>query len=481
MVNLKPFQREFLRRAVSPAINVAALSMPRGNGKSFLAAHIITRALTPGDALFAAGKEVVQCAGSIDQARAVFGFVRAALEPTGEYRFIDSVTRLGITHKETNTKLRVISSNGSTAMGLVNTVLAVADEPGSWEIAGGQLMWDALTGALGKPGSPMRIVIIGTLAPRATHSGHWWHDLVSDGSRGKTYVMALQGEAETWDSWATIRKANPLTNLAGKDGADFRAQLKEERGKARADSRLTASFLSYRLNLPSADAAEVLLTIDDWKRVEDRAVPEAEGRPVVGVDLGGGRAWSAAVAIFPSGRCEAMAIAPGVPDLEAQEKRDRVPAGTYRRLFEMGQLGVADGLRVQPPGQLWARIRERWGKPKVVILDRFRLAEMQDAVKGGARLEPRVTRWSEAAFDIRSLRKMAQDGPLSMDVDSRLLTAVSLSRARVKNDDAGNTRLVKHGTNNQSRDDVAQALTLAAGGVERLPKRSSGVYIGIAG
>ena len=61
-------------------------------------------------------------------------------------------------------------------------------------------MWDALTGALGKPGSPMRIVIIGTLAPRAAHSGHWWHDLVSDGSRGKTYIMALQGEAETWDT-----------------------------------------------------------------------------------------------------------------------------------------------------------------------------------------------------------------------------------------------------------------------------------------
>ena len=32
-------------------------------------------------------------------------------------------------------------------MGLVNVPLVVADEPGSWEIGGGQLMWDALTGA----------------------------------------------------------------------------------------------------------------------------------------------------------------------------------------------------------------------------------------------------------------------------------------------------------------------------------------------
>ena len=476
-MKLRRFQTEFLRRALAPDVSIGALSLPRGNGKSFLAAHILTRCMTPGDPLFADGKEVVQCAGSIEQARMVYGFVRAALEPSGEYRFIDSVTRLGVTHKMTNTKLRVISSNGKTAMGLVNVSLAVADEPGSWEIAGGLLMWDALTGALGKPGSPLNIIVIGTLAPGATHSGHWWYDLVQDGSRASTYVMALQGDAETWDQWPTIRKANPLTAIS----AEFRAQLREERDAARADTRLRARFLSYRLNVPSLDDAETLLTVDDWKRIEGRAIPDAEGRPVVGVDLGAGRSWSAACAVWPNGRAEALAVAPGIPDLGEQERRDRVPAGTYSRLFDMGQLSIAEGLRVQPPALLWAAIRERWGKPKVIVCDRFRLADMQDAVKGGARLEPRVVRWSEAAQDIRALRKQAKDGPLAVDVDSRMLTAVSLSRARVKNDDAGNVRLVKNGTNNQSRDDVAQALTLACGAVERQPKRTGGFYIGIAG
>ena len=192
-MKLRRFQTEFLRRAMNPGTDTAALSMPRGNGKSFLAAHLITRAMTPGDAMFQAGKEVVQCAGSIEQARMVFGFVRAALEGTNEYRWIDSVTRLGATHKETNTKLRVISSSGKTAMGLVNVGLAVADEPGSWELAGGLLMWDALTGAQGKPGSPLKIIVIGTLAPMATGAGHWWWDMVHDGSKASTYVMALQG------------------------------------------------------------------------------------------------------------------------------------------------------------------------------------------------------------------------------------------------------------------------------------------------
>ena len=435
---------------------------------------LITRALTPGDVLFQAGKEIVLLAGSIEQSRLVYGFVRAALEGTNEYRWIDSVTRLGATHKESNTKLRIISSNGKTAMGLVNVSLAVADEPGSWELAGGELLWTALTGALGKPGSPLKIVVIGTLAPLATGAGHWYWDLVHDGTKGSTYVQAIQGQLEGWDTWATIRRANPLTAIS----ADFRAQLLEERDAARLDSRLKARFCSYRLNVPSADTSEVLLTVDDWKAVERRAVPEAEGRPVVGVDLAAGRAWSAAVAIFPSGRTEALAVAPGIPDLEAQEKRDRIEPGTYQKLYEMGQLAIAEGLQVQPPGQLWASIRARWGRPKVIICDRFRLAELQDAVKNGARIEPRVTRWSEAAYDIRSLRRQAKDGNLSVDAGSRLLLTTSLRRAMVINDDAGSTRLAKRGTHNTARDDVAAALVLAAGAVERLPKRSGGIYLG---
>ena len=270
MVVLRKFQREFLRRALSPDVDIAALSLPRGNGKTFLAAHILTKCLTPGDELNQPGKEYVQCAGSIEQARMVYGFCRAALEPYGEYSFIDSVTRLGITHRPSNTKLRVISSNGKTAMGLINVGMAIADEPGSWEIGGGQLMWDALTGALGKPGSPMRIVIIGTLAPLGTGAGHWWWDLVHDGSRGSTYVMSVQGKSETWDKWSTIRKANPLTAIS----ADFRRKLLEERDNARGDARLKARFLSYRLNIPTRDESDVLLTVEDWKMVEGREVPE---------------------------------------------------------------------------------------------------------------------------------------------------------------------------------------------------------------
>ena len=248
---------------------------------------------------------------------------------------------------------------------------------------------------------------------------------------------------------------------------EFRAKLLEERNEARGDVRLKSRFLSYRLNIPSASESDVLLTVDDWKSVVDRETPERKGRPIVGVDLGGGRAWSAATALYQSGRVEALAVAPGIPDLGEQERRDRVPKGTYERLYDCGQLDVATGLKVQPPAQLWEAIRERWGRPLVIICDRFRLAELEDAVKTGARIESRMTRWSEQSFDIRALRKIAKDGPLAVASDSRLLIETSLARSKVRNDDAGNVVQVKRGTNNCGRDDVASALVMAAGGHAR--------------
>ena len=104
-----------------------------------------------------------------------YAFVRAALEPTGEYRFIDSTTRLGITHKASNTKLRAISSNAKSAFGLVNVPMAVIDEPGALEIVGGQMMADALFTAQGKVGSALKLVLIGTLSPMATGPAYWWY------------------------------------------------------------------------------------------------------------------------------------------------------------------------------------------------------------------------------------------------------------------------------------------------------------------
>ena len=239
--------------------------------------------------------------------------------------------------------------------------------------------------------------------------------------------------------------------------------------------------MSYRLNLPSADEAAMLLSVDDFERMADRDVGERSGRPIVAIDLGAGRSWSSAVCVWQSGRISALAVAPGIPDITVQEDRDQVPRGTYSRLIETGRLRLAHGLRVQPPAALMEAVKEEWGEPELLVCDRFRLNELIDCVNG-TQVVPRVSRWSEAAFDIRALRQLAVDGPLSVEPESRPLLAASLSVAMVKNDDQGNTRLAKKGSNNTSRDDVAAALVLGAGVYQRAraqPKRS-GAYLGTA-
>ena len=72
--------------------------------------------------------------------------------------------------------------------------------------------------------------------------------------------------------------------------------------------------------------------------------------------------------------------------------------------------------------------------------------------------------WSKLYFDIRALRKGFKDGPFSVEESSRPLLMASLAAAHVKNDDLGNTRLSKRNSDQKARDDVAAALTLAAGG-----------------
>ena len=459
---LRPFQRRFIRAATAPGVDTAALSLPRGNGKSALAGHLLSRILDPADPLFRPGTESVLCAASIEQSRIVFRFARETLEPRGGYRFLDSFTRCGITHRSTGARLRIIGSNGKTAMGLVGCPWAICDEPGAWEVNGGTLLHDAIETAKGKPGSPLRAVYIGTIAPS---TGGWWHGLVDDGTHDSTVVHALRGNPERWDQWAEIRRCNPLVNIS----SEFREKLLQERNAARSDSRLKARFLSYRLNHPAGDESTMLLTVDDWERVTSREVPERAGRPIIGIDLGAGRAWSAAVAIWRSGRVEAIALAPGIPDLAAQEKRDRVPAGMYRALVAGGALRVAEGLRVQPAAELVRAVREAWGSVEVIICDRFRLAELQDCVNGTP-IVPRIARWSEASADIRATRKAAKDGPLACAPESRPLLTASLAAAMVKTDDQGSVRLAKRGTNNTGRDDVGAALVLAAGALSRAPK-----------
>ena len=461
-----PFQQQFMKAAFDGRYHTVAASWPRGAGKTTIMGHLIAEAMNPYSPHFRPGAEPVLVASSIAQARQAFRVAREILQPQKEHGFLDSGNRIAITHRATNTELRIIGSNAKQSFGLVNAHYAFVDEPGAMEILAGAMLWDSLVTAQGKVGSPLRILIVGTLGPMATDATHWWHSLAHSKTTATKYVQLIQGDRARWKDLRHAYAVNPVARL----DSDTRAKMREERDEALRDDRLLARWMTYRLNRPERSESDVLIRVEDWERVCERAVPERKGRPLVAVDLGGGRAWSAATAHYGNGRVEAIALAPGIPSLAEQEKRDLVNPGTYQRLYDAGSLMVADGYRVQPPGQLVDAIRAKWGRPDLLVCDRFKLPELQDCGVDWP-VEPRVTRWSEGTFDVKALRRQALDGPLSVDPGSRALLTASLSAAMVANDDAGNVRMVKKSTNNTARDDVAYALHLGCGALARAEGR----------
>ena len=460
-VPVLPFHADWIRNTFAPGIEVSALSCPRGSAKSWIVGQLAALAMRPGSPTWEPGIETLMVSASLEQSRVMLGFVREALaDAEDDYRWLDSGQRLACTHVATGTRLRVLSSSGKRAMGLSQFSTIYADEPAAWEARGGALMFDALRQSLGKRAG-QRLVLIGTRAP--AEDGSWWPSLLDGGSGPGTHVTVLTApDGEPWDAWDTIRRVNPLVM----HNPSLRKTVLRERDDARRDPSQRPAFQAYRLNQQVEVYRDMLVSADAWRGVEAREVPERVGRPIVGLDLGAERSWSAAWCVWPNGRSECYAVCPGIPDLAERERQDGAPRGLYRRLHADGVLIVDDGVRVARPATLIDHLLQIGIKPKTIYSDRFILGTLKDAVAGRWPIVDRATRWSEATTDITGFRQLVADGPLSITEECRALARVALSQAVLHSDDQGSVRLAKrrHG---RSRDDVAVAGVLACGALAR--------------
>ena len=340
-VTVLPFHADWIRATFANDIQISAMSYPRGFAKSWCVGQLAALGLRPGSPLFQPSIETLVASASPEQSRIILGFVREALDDVvDDYRWLDSGQRLAVTHKKTGTKLRVLSSSGKRAMGLSQFGTIFADAPGSYEVRGGALIFDALRQSLGKrPGQ--RLVLSGTRAP--AEDGSWWPSLLDGGSGPGIHVTVLSArDSEPWDAWSTIRKVNPLVT----HNAALRKTTLRERDDARRDESQRPVFEAYRLNWQVEVYKDMLIAADAWQRVEARPVAEREGRPLVGLDLGAERSWAAAFCVWTNGRSECYAVYPGIPNLAERERQDAMPRGLHRRLHDDGVLLVDEGLRV---------------------------------------------------------------------------------------------------------------------------------------
>ena len=459
---LLPFQSDFVssvcRQNQPPEI--AALSVPRGNGKSWLCGKLVARSLTPGDDLFEAEVENILVSASRPQAQIVLEFARQAVGDLDGYRWRND----GGFHVATRTRVRVISSDSRRAMGLgANVRIVIADEPGAWSPVAGRRLWDAITTALGK--RKTTVVAVGTLAPAPlTGPASWWPQFISAGSGEGRHVALLQAGAEKWEDFQEVLRVNPVASI----NPHLRRTLEREHKAALASERAARTFRQFRLNIPGDPVdSQPLVTTAEWERVCARAVPDCEGKPIVGVDLGGTRSWSAAVALWPSGRISAWAIAPGVPSLAEQERDDQVAEGTYSELVRSGGLAVDEGRAVPSVDRLLSRVWA-WG-PAAIVCDNYRAAELYEVVSGrGVRVIERARSGGEATSNIQSLRSLLLDSASGVSEASRALLGAAFEQTNLVTDAGGGSRVAKI-DRKRSRDDAAAALLLAAGEQARRP------------
>ena len=461
-----PWERRFLRGAFK-APGHAALSISRGNGKSALVAAIATALVDPDGPLHGRRREAVCVAASFEQSKIIFEDVlsflreRHDLSDRRRWRLQDSANRAILEWRKTGARVRCIGSDPANAHGM-RPALALLDEPSQWEPSRRDKMLAAIRTGLGKvPGSKM--IALGT---RPDAPEHWFAKMLAGQGVAYTQCHAAKDRDPLFQR-RTWLKANPsLDHLPS-----LEEELRGEAAEAKRDPAMLASFKALRLNMGTADVErQALLDAGVWESIEGETLPA--GWCIWGVDLGSSAAQSAIAAYWPlTGRLECLAAFPGEPTLEERGLRDGV-GRLYRDMASRGEL-IQIGLRVVPVGELLEEAARRFGPPAVLASDRWRQAELTEAVVTAGlpvvRPEWRGQGFKDGGEDVRAFRRACLAGQVA-PVPSLLLRA-AMSEATTISDPAGNAKLAKAtqgGRRSRARDDAAAAAILAVAAGTRL-------------
>ena len=445
-----PWERRFVGGLLRPGVSSAGLTVGRGNGKTTILSGIAAATLD-GPLVVPRGETVI-VASSFEQARISFEHVLAfmgdQLGNKRRWKVWDTAQQARIEDRGTGARVRCIGSDPRRAHGLAPT-LVLADEPAQWPPATGERMVAALRTAAGK--QPLsRFVALGT---KPDDPGHWFSKFLDGGADYVQVHAARRTDPPGWKR--TWQKANPslryLPDLEEAIRAEYRAALR--------DPSLMASFEALRLNWGTPDTAqEVLVTADLWRQIEGDA--EMVGPCVWGIDLGSSVAQSAVAAYWPrTGALAVVAAFPTVPSLEERGRRDGV-GGLYRQCEREGTL-LTLGRRTSDVAALLREALARFGRPRVVVADRWRRSELVDGLESAkvprAEVVTRGMGFRDGGEDVSRFVRACADG---LVVPSRsLLMRSAMSVARTQTDPAGNRKMTK--TKRRARDDCAVAAVLA--------------------
>ena len=471
-----PWEREALALLDTPG--PVAVSMARANGKTTFVAGLLAACLD--GPLREPRADVLLASPSLRQSRIAFAHVREFLAARHDlrdravWRVNDTHLHAQITHRPTGARVLCVGCTPDTLHGLA-VGFALIDEPAKLPPAKRDALLAAVRTSAGKI-EGARVVAIGT---RSDAPAHWFTKMLA-GPRALVYAAEARDDPFAVETW---RRANPSLDA-------FPALLpaiREEAREAERDPALLPAFKALRLNLGTAETeAASLIDVDAFEAVEVDRVDRG-GPYVLGVDLGSGAAMSAAAACwYGSGAVEAFAMFPAEPPLAERGRADAV-GSLYVEMAAGGDL-LTSGVHVVNVADVLREALARWGRPEAIVCDRWREAELREALAAVgfplARLAVRGQGFKDGGEDVRRFRRQVL--ARTVRVRRSLLIVGALAEARVVTDPAGNAKLAKSsegGRRQAARDDVAAAIVLAVaerdreGREEPEPARGPRVHI----
>jgi phage terminase large subunit-like protein len=472
LIKLAPFQKKFVRGALADDVNVAVLSIGRGNAKTALSAGIALGA-SMGKWDEQPRRETLIAARTRDQARIAFdfvvGFMRSLDEDEQKLFTVRRSPRLEIEYEGDGGGhfIRAIAADGKSALGSAPTLILM-DERGHWAADQGDALEHALLSGMGKRGG--RALIISTSAADDAHPFSVWLDEDSPGIYRQEHRPAPGLPADDLES---LKEANPGA-AAGIGSSLEWLQGQARRAIARGGSTLTTFRLYNRNERVSGETRDVLLTVDEWLACEVTEPPARQGQVVIGIDLGGSASMTAAAFYWPeTGRLESLGTFPSKPNLADRGANDGVQ-GRYVEMNQRGELSTLGDQTVPIAPWLIEVMAQVEGEPvAAVVSDRYKQSELGEAIDRAGIRAPIIWRgfgFKDGGEDCERFRRAAFDG--KVQTQASLLLRSAFADAVTLRDPANNLKLAK--ARSTGRIDAASATVIAVAEGARMMGRPSG-------
>ena len=466
---LEPWQFDFLDAAFAPGVREATLSIARKNGKSGLAAAIVAYHLSRygaregwrGVGVSVGGPQSDQLWQDIFELCQAGGLTDEIIDRGDKIdkRFNTIRSRPGGFSCEEGAQFKLLAANPKASGVGASADLILIDELGAYDDNRRPLVSNMETAVSARNGRSIALSVEGV-----ANSFMEERERRAETDPACYYMRFSAPEDSALDDPKAWRAANPSL-----DRIKSREYMERMSRRALTVPAEALSFANLDLNMRVTGMDDCVATPVEWSKIEAETLPERKGPWLLGIDLGGARSFSAAVAIWPeTGRFESLLCCGNRPNLTERGRADAV-GDRYLLMHRQGTLVLAPG---EIPEHAWfiGEIEKRFGPqpPALALADHYKHSEFTQALrKSGVAWRAAVRRMGSGphgAEDLRAFQRLIVRRDIS--VRRSLAWASALMETKVKYSETTGFPSI-HKRRDSARIDLVSAALLAAGAALR--------------